>query len=288
MCDDDTGRSPDWKQQWLRPQIVLTGFVAVVGTSVLAYRFWRLPDPIDFRLTDLLAMFLALFAIGLSAAFYFRGTKDSYVFFDRMYEFTMKSTETLARIEGSFSEQLRRISEASEHVRDRVDQMPSNPYETAQLREEEEEEKSQLLESLMQRAQLSDAEADELRHELRRRDSQIAALSAQMAEANARLNERSEIVHQAPERTFNVELEEYLRLAVLPEFGLVDPAENSRAVRRRLSAWLGENLHHFSSVAARDLESFGYIEEGRITAWGWQRIRRLLPWRRTNDEAGGD
>jgi len=79
----------------------------------------------------------------------------------------------------------------------------------------------------------------------------------------------------------NPELEEYLREAVLPEFGPQDL--DDRHVRRHLNEWLHASLEDFSSYAARDLEAFGYLEDGRITPWGWRRLRRLLRWNPSAD-----
>lgn len=59
--------------------------------------------------TDIVALLLAFFAIGLSAAFYFKSSDSSNQFYDNMHKFTQETSVLLGKIESKFGEQLKNI-----------------------------------------------------------------------------------------------------------------------------------------------------------------------------------
>jgi hypothetical protein len=86
--------------------IILLG----VGAWRLAWVSFNI-DLSNFEFSDLLAMILALFAVGMSVAFYFKTTDSSNQFYDNIYNFTQKTSEILGRIEERFGERLKHLDE---------------------------------------------------------------------------------------------------------------------------------------------------------------------------------
>jgi len=105
-------------------------------------------DLSKFDFSDLLATILALFAVGMSVAFYFKTTDSTNMFYDNIYNFTQKTSEILGRIEERFGEQLRHLDEGYGRIQSRVEDIAKTPYEIEEkvekTKEQEEEEKKKL------------------------------------------------------------------------------------------------------------------------------------------------
>lgn len=106
MSDDtDPGRIEN-RDSWLRFLVV----AAVIGVVL-----WKIAtadlDLSQFAFSDLLALLLALFAIGLSVAFYFKAAETSNALYDNSDRFTKQISEILGRIEAGFGERLRPLDE---------------------------------------------------------------------------------------------------------------------------------------------------------------------------------
>jgi len=65
----------------------------------------------EFGFSDLISLILAIFAMSLSIAFYFKANETSNLFYDNVYKFTKDTSEILGRIEAGFGEKLRHINE---------------------------------------------------------------------------------------------------------------------------------------------------------------------------------
>jgi len=68
----------------------------IVRFAVVAWRVAWSQFSLDlskFDFSDLLAMILALFAVGMSVAFYFKSTDSSNQFYDNIYNFTQKTRD---------------------------------------------------------------------------------------------------------------------------------------------------------------------------------------------------
>ncbi len=96
------------RESWLK--IFLIALVAVfvvykLAVTPMAFDFTKLDS------ADFLNLILAMFAIGMSAAFYFKATDTSNRFYDNSYKFTKDMSEILGRKEAGFGERLRRIDE---------------------------------------------------------------------------------------------------------------------------------------------------------------------------------
>ena len=180
-----------------------TGLAIRIAIIILfAVGAWRLAwsgisiDLSKFDFSDLLALILALFAVAMSVAFYFKSTDSSNQFYDNIYNFTQKTSEILGRIEERFGEQLRHLDEGYGRIESRFDGMSKSPDEIEEKVEEtkgkEEEQKQKLeetnramrdlMEELTVRASLQQQEKEEFYEKL-------GALAAEKDNAQERIRE---------------------------------------------------------------------------------------------------
>lgn len=135
----------------------------------------------DFDFSDLLALFLAMFSIGLSVLFYLKATDTSNVFYDNTYRFTKDVSEILGRVEAGFGERLKHLDDGYTSLKTAVEKIPYDRRETEkEIKEEEaqvqkvEEERTKMIEELAQRARLQEEEKTELFARLRTTDEELS------------------------------------------------------------------------------------------------------------------
>jgi len=150
----------------------------IILFSVIAWRIAWSGFSLDlskFDFSDLLAMILALFAMSMSVAFYFKSTDSSNQFYDNIYNFTQKTSEILGRIEERFGERLRHLDEGYGRIQSRFDGIANTPDEIEKKvketegKEEKEKEKlketnkamQKMIEQLAERAKMQQQEKDE-------------------------------------------------------------------------------------------------------------------------------
>jgi len=172
MADDQVSRKGKW---WTPGFLSLTNLRDVLILLVLGVLFWKLLgcnlafSVKDFEFSDFLSMFLALFAVSLSVAFYLKATDTSHQFYDNVYKFTRDVSEILGRIEAGFGERLRHIDEGYSGLRDRFENFPfdlSGAKKKAEVEKEEiqkhENEFKAIVSDLMKRAKLAEDEKTRL------------------------------------------------------------------------------------------------------------------------------
>lgn len=176
-----------------------TRVAILVLFAVAAYRLAWSDISIDlskFDFSDLLALLLALFAVAMSVAFYFKSTDSSNQFYDNIYNFTQKTSEILGRIEERFGEQLRHLDEGYGRIESRFEDMSKSPQEIKEKVKEtegkEEEAKQQLhatnqamrdmMEKLAERAKMQQKEKEEFYEKM-------AELSEEKDQAQNRIRE---------------------------------------------------------------------------------------------------
>lgn len=158
-----------------------SGAIRLSIIVLFAVTAWRIAwssfslDLSKFDFSDLLAMILALFAIAMSVAFYFKSTDSSNQFYDNIYNFTQKTSEILGRIEERFGERLKHLDEGYGRIQSRFDGISKSPDEIEKKvketegKEEKEKEKleetnkamKEMLEQLTQRAKMQQREKEE-------------------------------------------------------------------------------------------------------------------------------
>lgn len=131
----------------------------------------------EFGFSDLISLILAIFAMSLSIAFYFKANETSNLFYDNVYKFTKDTSEILGRIEAGFGEKLRHIDEGYVGLRNKFDQIPIDIRETENKIEDEEKEIQQIVDDrnkiiadLVEKAKIKDGEKEKLLSEIQRKD----------------------------------------------------------------------------------------------------------------------
>lgn len=160
--------------------------VGILVTLLLVYKLAVSNLSFNFSKFDfnaLLALLLSLFAIGLSVAFYFKATDTSNLFYDNTYKFTKEISEILGRIEAGFGERLRHLDEGYSGLINRFD-IGSNEQNIQDTKEEIEkekqklkqdvEERNQILNSLIEKAQLEQEEKEAIRKQLKEKEIEIS------------------------------------------------------------------------------------------------------------------
>ena len=174
----------------------------IILFSVIAWRIaWSnfSLDLTKFDFSDLLALILALFAMSMSVAFYFKSTDSSNMFYDNIYNFTQKTSEILGRIEERFGERLKHLDEGYGRIESRFDEVSKNPDEIEKKvketegKEEKEKEKleetnkemQKMMEQLAKRAKLQEQEKQEFY-------KKMAELASEKDHAQVRIREIEE------------------------------------------------------------------------------------------------
>ncbi|WP_243294811.1 hypothetical protein [Geothrix mesophila] len=198
-CIEDRIRN---RESWFK-----IGIISLLSI-VIAWRILRASFNInlpDFKMTDLLSLILAIFAISLSVAFYFKATDTSNIFYDNTYKFTTKISEILGRIEAGFGERLRHLDEGYSGLRDRVESFSQNDikHATQDIKAEEEEvkkkenERDALIRDLAEKAALQETEKELIISQLHDKDSELVQARAQLAFLQERLSSNESIRNDA-------------------------------------------------------------------------------------------
>lgn len=158
---------------------------------VIAVRIAFAKTTIDlsgFNFTDLLSLILALAAVALSAAFYFKADESARSFYTNTYQFTKDVSEILGRIEAGFGKQLEHINQNYAGLNDKIDRMPFDPafireQEAAKVSEiqQQEAERDNIIQDLMRRAQMDGAEKADMQQKLDALLNELEYSKAQLA-----------------------------------------------------------------------------------------------------------
>ena len=178
MSDEKNSKFETAEKAVVKYAGLATRVAVLVLFAIAAYRLAWSDVSIDlnkFDFSDLLALLLALFAVAMSVAFYFKSTDSSNQFYDNIYNFTQKTSEILGRIEERFGEQLRHLDEGYGRIESRFEDMSKSPQEiqkkVKETEGEEEEAKQHLnatnkamremMEKLAERAEMQEQEKEE-------------------------------------------------------------------------------------------------------------------------------
>ena len=105
MSDDETKKAKNtlWE--------ISKSACLAIATIVLSIKVINSPFSINLDAATLISLLLALFAIWLSALFYFKATETSNAFYDNTYKFTRDVAQLLAKMESGFGERLKNLDE---------------------------------------------------------------------------------------------------------------------------------------------------------------------------------
>lgn len=186
---------------------LLQWFKFIVGllfAGLLVYKLAVSNLTFDFSKFDfnaLLALLLSLFAIALSVAFYFKATDTSNLFYDNTYKFTKEISEILGRIEAGFGERLRHLDEGYSGLVNKFDNgfSEQNIKETKEEIEKEKlklkkeiQERNNILNSLIEKAQLEQHEKEQIRKQLKEKEVEISRQNRELNFLKHRLETENE------------------------------------------------------------------------------------------------
>ena len=262
------------KRIWGLPKAVVS-FAVVALVSAVVYRSVTAELNLQFDFPALLSLLLALFAVGLSALFYFKATEMSSVFYDNTYKFTSEVSQILRSIESGFGERLRHLDEGYTGIRDRFGALPFD-VSKARLQEEEEkqavmrkeEELQDMLNELADRAKLAESEKREVFVKLAETQAALAVSRNELDHIQQRIRSaEDEFDESAP--GFSGSLTDFLEFRA-PELRFY---ATSSTINREFRRFLDGR----DSSTRRHLEDLGWLDhDGDLTRLGIVSVRRAL------------
>ena len=254
--------------------LILVILITIVGWKVLNSEFQV--DLSKFSFSELLALILSIFSVGLSVAFYFKASDTSNRFYDNSYKFTKEMSEILGRIEAGFGEKLRHLDEGYSGIRDKFDRMPHYgesintevKKEEAEIKKREEEQRA-LLEGLATRAKLAEGEKEEIFAKLAEKNEELEQSRLELRHLRRSAEELS-----PSERDLRTSLFRYIAEKILegtpPNLPVNSPQSSVSRIFRKISDDLPKD-------AIRDLQRFNLIdEEGNLTRDTIMRSRQIM------------
>ena len=174
----------------------LIGFVVVLISSSVAFKLVFGDVSFDLgavSMFDMLSISIAFFAIGISFAFYFQASNTSNQFYDNTYKFTNEVSEILGRIEGAFGEKLSHLDDSYSRMDKKLDRNfnPRVAEEKLEANEDEKEssleEQKNLIDDLVARAQMSEADRDSFYGKWKETQERLMHASEEISLLNRRL-----------------------------------------------------------------------------------------------------
>ena len=148
------------------------GIGSVMFISLLCYSILKS----GFSLESILSTLLAFFSIFISIFFYFKADETSTNFYNSSYEFMKDISVTLGKIEERFGEKLNSLNDKVSHL-DRI----SN--ETSEEIKDKKGDRDNLLNELMDKANLGEEERNRYKKELEEKDAEIESLKIHKSRA---------------------------------------------------------------------------------------------------------
>lgn len=200
--------------------IIIIAFIVIVSWKLLNSDITI--NIKEFGFTDLISLLLAIFAMSLSIAFYFKANDTSNLFYDNVYKFTKDTSEILGRIEAGFGEKLRHIDEGYVGLRNKFDQIPIDIREAENKIEVEEkeiqqivEDRNKIIEDLVEKAKIKDGEKEKLLSEIQKKDEAYSQARRELFMLKRNLDDVELENNDIPKR-----LERYIANKAIDIFGL--------------------------------------------------------------------
>lgn len=265
---------------------------ALALTTVLCVKIYSTPTTITIDFPTLLSLLLALFSVGLSALFYFKATDTSNAFYDNTYKFTKDIAELLVKIESGFGERLRHLDEGYSSMRNYLQGSAHRPgadvEKTKEKLETEQQEiekvraeRNKIVQQLIERSQLQQAEKDQIAKQLQSKEQELAHSQEEIAKLNHRLTVGRVLRRKTAEEEYDFDspFSQYTYNRVIGKIGL----------ERVIDAPSGYLRTRFDEVASDlprgyidDLERRGYFDSG-LTLKGVKFMKTLAEKRRAGE-----
>lgn len=233
----------------------------------------------EFSFTDLLSMFLAVSAIALSAAFYFKADESARSFYNNTYKFTKDVSEILGRIDAGFGERLKSIDQGYTGLNEKLDRFAHDPNyalvaarasEDIQAKKEEIQEqearREDIIQDLMRRADVAGAEKEDML-------AKLAELSEELARSKAELEKKDNAFKESA-----VELSGPILSRLTPLILKHYPQKYVNApfefINERFKRVMGDP--GFGLFTKYNMVKEGLLEDSHLTQLGVSAIRSVL------------
>jgi hypothetical protein len=258
--DDKIKIRNNWLKIFVIVALVLL-FIIKLSLSPLTFDFTK------FDFSDLLSLLMAIFAIALSVAFYFKSTDTSNLFYDNTYKFTKEISEILGRIEAGFGERLKHLDEGYAGLREKFSAAPTQPTETIKETQDKlESEKKKLeqeinarnkiIDDLMRKANLGEKDKEHIVEKLNERENEISMLNRELRNLTRKLDREEvkldDIYFMVPDKLKSY-LREYFHKFIDNDFLLEAPDEIIR-MELRFSP------HELPPGPRRDLKEYDLVD----------------------------
>lgn len=287
MQDDDYEGLKKRYEPWY---ITFRGLIVfVVVASLLAVIFKTSVAPLlvnlqNLTMSEIVSLAISIFAIAMSFAFYFQASQTSNTFYDNTYKFTKDVSEILGRMEGMFGEKLTHLDDNYSRMNTRLDQFSparaeAELNETKTLADESEDRRDELIESLLERAQLQGDEKESFLERLKEAESEILASREKVAYLEKRLIQYQNSNRHNPELYRPRGIGSYLenkhpsallslvKLEILPFLG--DAQKIAKTHTNEIKKLYGLNADRVSSAAKFEMSRSGLADdEGKLTHTG--------------------
>ncbi|ANF84602.1 hypothetical protein A7J50_1163 [Pseudomonas antarctica] len=259
--------------QNIRDLSLLLLFIAI------AYRLAVTNMTIDlsgFGFTDLLSLILAISAIVLSAAFYFKADESSKSFYNNSYEFTKNISELLGRIEERFGAQLVSINKGYDDLNSKLNSSPEYLAWMSKSQDEEietikrvEGEYQTIIEGLMEKAKLDDAQKANM-------SAQMTKLKSEADHAKSELSKlvESSVVKENVWSGVSEKLFDFLSGFVGEKFGGQHKTISYSAIADRFNALASQGF--VPGWVIGEMYSIGFIRGGALTLEGAEVLSRFI------------
>lgn len=240
----------------------LKAFIVVILTSVISWKLlWTNISLSELKATDILSILIALFAMGLSVAFYFKATDTSNSFYDNSYKFTKDMSEILGRIEAGFGERLKHLDEGYSTMSRKFDGLPYGlTKEQAEHKIEKEEEaieknedeRQKMIAELINKADMQELEKKEFLGKLEHKEKQLSMM-------RGRINELTNQVESSENIEKKAHISNYL--AHLMKKGNINPTDILNHPNTELMEMFSR-LYEIdtSSAFIQDFSDLGYYD----------------------------
>lgn len=245
---------------------------AVILTAVFCVKIYTTPTTITIDFPTLLSLLLALFSVALSALFYFKATDTSNAFYDNTYKFTKDIAELLVKIESGFGERLRHLDEGYSSMRNYLQGSGHRPgadvEKTKEKLETEQQEiekvraeRNKIVQQLIERSQLHQAEKDQIAKQLFSKEQELSHSQEEIAKLNRRLTVERVMRRKLAQEDNDTDspFAEYTYERVIKEIGTERVLESpSSHLRKRFD----EEACKFPRGYIEDLERRGLFDSG--------------------------
>ncbi|SES87834.1 hypothetical protein [Paenibacillus sp. NFR01] len=170
--------------------ILIVTISIAIKFILLDFNSLSLPD----NLTNLLAMTLALFSIGLSALFYFKANDTSNSFYNNTYQFTKDISEKIGRIEERFGKDLSNIEKNYSRMLERIDKIPFSESIEEEILDKTlnqnilSQEKEDIINQLIEKANISEDEKSKIVDQLKAKEIELTEVKTRLFELQSQLD----------------------------------------------------------------------------------------------------